>query len=450
MPDPITESCRNFIHAVVQAKVAAESRDAFWEDRNAAKAYQQMLKALRDNTPQDLQWQTEVWELAHSYSDHIWENDCIHDDVARRYCNQVHCLLDDLASAEWIACVPIERVFNRFHEFTDFGSFAIVNPLATSPQSSSDLLQGFRRTLVEKFGVTFMPEREVGNSYLRLSEHYHQKSGYYIPGRPQFVLKTGRGERFSNKLLLASKVRRVFDLIALCQIAYEADASLLEAGIIGPESVMPDGTRMVSGLIEIPSVAIAINVRTGEADWWVTGTTAYETESGEAYDPTRFMTYWNDIALPVEHLRTLGLSGKIREALDNAIQIVTKCRHAEMGNLMVYSIIATEAILNPFNVVNDISERFALFSAALTETTANERRETYRTAKHLYQYRCHAVHRGRWGSDTGTVREDSKIAFQLFLRCLKAIGMWATERLSRHEPCNQSAFAELYINSLFA
>lgn len=450
MTDPITVSCQNFIHAVFEAKLAAESRDEFWEDRNAARTYQQMFKIIGDNTPEDLQWQTEVWELAGSYADYIWENECVEDDLARRYCNQLICLLDDLAAVDWIACVPIERTFCRFPEFTDFGSFCVVNPGSLSPQSDSDLLQAFRQILADKLGVNFMPEREVPDSYLRLSDHYYNKSGNYIPGRAQLVLRVGRGERFSNERILVSRLSKLLDLLALCQIAYASSGSLLELRVIGPESVMPDGSRMASGLIEIPPVAVAVNVRTGQADWWGTRTSAYETETGQGYDPSRFMTLWNEIAVPVAKLRTLGLSGKVREAIDSAVQVVAKCRHSETGNLMVYSTIATETILNPFNMLGDITERFALFSAALTENSAAKRREVYKLAKRLYQQRCHAVHRSRFDGDSDDAKEDSKIAFELFLRCLKVIGEWATDRLSQNEPCNQSAFGELYLNSVFA
>jgi len=136
--------------------------------------------------------------------------------------------------------------------------------------------------------------------------------------------------------------------------------------------------------------------------------------------------------------------------LDNAIQIVAKCRHSETGNLIVYSTIATETILNPFNMLGDITERFALFAAALTESTAVERREMYKTAKRLYQQRCHAVHRSQFDLGSDTTKEDPMIAFQLFLRCLKAIVSWASGRLSRREPCNQTAFADLYLNAVFA
>ena len=117
---------------------------------------------------------------------------------------------------------------------------------------------------------------------------------------------------------------------------------------------------------------------------------------------------------------------------------------------IIYPIIATETILNPFNDKGDITERFAIFSAALTETGAIERRETYTTAKRLYGLRCQAVHRSQFSPGPDTMGEDTNIALQLFLRCLKAIVAWASVRLEKQEPCDGKSFADLYRNSVFA
>jgi hypothetical protein len=448
MDDPITTSCAAFISAVCQAKQTVTSRDAFWEDRNAVRTYEAMFKAIRNSMPSDLRWEASAWELAGSSAEHIWENEVDEKAFTKQFCIRIHDLLDDLASADWIACVPMERVFSHFPVFTSFGPFALINARATSPESVPELLHGFQQMLSEHLDVNFMPLAELQDSYLRLSDHYYQKSGYYIPGRPQMVLKVGRGERSSNERILASQLTSVLDLLDLCQIAYEASASLFETRLIGPHSTMPDGTTMLPGFVAVPGVAVAINVRTGEADWWSARTSIFETEQGKGYDPGRFMDIWNDIAVPVASVRNMGLSGKVREAIDSALQLVARCRHSEMGSLPLHAVIATETILNPFNMTSDIAERFALFSAALTETSAEKRRETYRIAKQLYQQRCHAVHRSRF-KEKDNAADDGKEAFKLFLKCLKAIIGWASDRLSKNEQCNQSAFAELYLNAVF-
>src|SRR5205807_4470192 len=102
-------------------------------------------------------------------------------------------------------------------------------------------------------------------------------------------------------------------LLSVCQIDYELGGSLIETKVISPEhDRLPTGERMQPGLIEIPPVAVAINVNTGRAEWWGTEVKVYETEHGIGYNPDKFMAIWSELALPLLRLRGAGLSGKLR------------------------------------------------------------------------------------------------------------------------------------------
>src|SRR5262249_23580981 len=138
--------------------------------------------------------------------------------------------------------------------------------------------------------------------------------------------------------------------------------------------------------------------RTGRADWWSTRLQMHEKCQGR-YNPEEFTSLWKEIAVPILDLRNAGLSGLVRDAIDNAIRLMAKCRHPEMGDLTLYSIIATETILNPFNALGDTSERFAIFAASLTEATPEKRLEAYRAARNLYRLRSQAVHQSRLHAD---------------------------------------------------
>jgi hypothetical protein len=47
------------------------------------------------------------------------------------------------------------------------------------------------------------------------------------------------------------------------------------------------------------------------------------------------------------------------------------------------------------------------------------------------------------------VQKMGQEAFSLFLKCLKVIVQWASARLEQGSPCNQEAFSELYVESIF-
>ena len=204
--NPIEDACVKYIQAVFRAKEAAETAEDFWANKRADKAYRRLFKAIADKTPADLKWQSAVWEIAGSTAERVWEEDVDEQTFIRGFYRIVNECLDDLAAADWIACVPLEHVFCNFPEFMTFGEFSLVNPGADPAQAVDELLGCFRSILTANFGVNFMPHTEVNDSYLWLGDHYHQKSGHYIPGRPQLIVKVGRGERFLNERLFCEVV----------------------------------------------------------------------------------------------------------------------------------------------------------------------------------------------------------------------------------------------------
>jgi hypothetical protein len=165
--------------------------------------------------------------------------------------------------------------------------------------------------------------------------------------------------------------------------------------------------------------------------------------------PDEFTSLWKEIAVPILDLRNAGLSGVMREAIDNAIKLMAKCRHREMSDLTLYSIIATETILNPFNALGDTSERFAIFAASLTAATPDKRLEAYRAARYLYRLRSQAVHQSRLHADKD-VAEAKKEAFKQFLACLKAVTAWAARTLDQGRPCGPDEFKEFYASTIFS
>jgi hypothetical protein len=216
------------------------------------------------------------------------------------------------------------------------------------------------------------------------------------------------------------------------------------------ESAVPNGKAMQRGLVALPGAAVAINVRSGETDWWGGPDRLYEQGSRGGYEPDSFVEIWRTLAAPVVALRNAGLSGPLRHAIENAIELVARCRHDEIGDLTLHSVIATETILNPFNAVGDTSERFSIFAAMLTRTVVPcERLAVYREAKQLYRLRNQTVHQSRRQGKEDE-RERRKAAFGLFVDCLKAITKWATGVLASDKVCGPEEFKEFYETTIFS
>jgi hypothetical protein len=444
----IEDTCTRYIKAVLGAKERSATSDDFWKDRKAQRAYERVCDAISAQVPDDLRW----WDLAGSTSEQIWQGDFDPATGTERFVKRVKAHLAALERYDWIACLPLEHVFCRFPAFTDFGDFLLVNPKQKQDEVGIDeLLKQFRAVLTDKLHVNFAEPIDPNNeSYLRLGDHYFNKSGGYIPGRPQMVVKVGRGDTFVNKLILSGIASYNLALLAVCQIEYELHSGLLETRVISPgHDCLPNGKPMQRGMIEIPPVAVAINVNSGQADWWGMDARNYETQEGIGYDPDKLMEIWNQIATPLLRLRGAGLSDRIRVALDNAIRFVARCRHAAMGDLTLHSVIATETILNPFNARGDTLERFAIFAAALTGRTLEKRLETYYTARQLYNLRNTVVHQS--ALHVGKAANDSrKKAFGLFLACLKSIVAWAATKLANGGKCGEAEFRELFTQTVLS
>ncbi len=180
-------------------------------------AYRRLFKAIAANTADDLKWQSAIWVLAGSTAERVWEHDLDEQAIIAGFSRIVHECLDDLAAADWIACLPLERVFCNFPEFTNFGEFTVVNAAgADLAQPVEVLLERFRSVLTANFGVNFIPNSEIDDSYLRLGAHYHMKSGCYVPRRPQLVLRVGRGEqRFERMAPTETRSQSTCALVAM-------------------------------------------------------------------------------------------------------------------------------------------------------------------------------------------------------------------------------------------
>jgi hypothetical protein len=447
-PVTIAEACEKYIQAIIAAKRRSTNPDGFWKDKRADKAYRHLYETIEANVPADLKWSYTIWELAGSTAEQVLEGRFVETTDGPRFCRQVTAYLEALTGFDWVACLPLENAFCGFPAYTDFGGFCLVNPVRPNEARDLDaLLARFRGILTEKLGIEFIePTGPNNESYLRLGDHYfNNKSDGYIPGRPQMVIRAGRGDEFINKQLLPGLARQQFSLLSLCQIAYGLKPELKvlfgEAGA----GCLPTGERMQSGFIRIPDVAVAIVAKTGDAAIWATRLEYFETEGAQRYEPDKFIAIWNETARPVLHLEG-AMVGPVGDAVRNAIRLVAKCRHRMMGDLTLNSVIATETILNPFRK-KGTSEGFAVFAATLTGETTESRLATYEIARSLYKLRNTAVHSSEHHDDKKK-SDSGKQAFGLFRACLKGILQWVKETAEQGKKCDEKEFRKFYLRTV--
>lgn len=452
MADLIQTAAENYVAASFAAKQRAASSEEYYEDRESNAAYERLFKAISKVIPKEVWWQWEVSEFtAGSFPETVWHGEIDRETALREFPNNLRNLLDDLSVVEWLACVPLGCEFRRFPKFTDFGPLAVAYVPDDKPKEEAILLAEFREIIAANCGVCFMESAEVRQSYFKLAGPYYGRSDCYVPGRPQMVLNAGRGESRSNERIVRERLRQILPLFQLCQVIASPPLGRGIRFIDERSGYMPDRTsRMPLGLIEIPDCALAINRRTGECDWWqdVRPFKVYEASwDGVEHDPERFQLVWNNHIKPILKLHDNGLIGPVRKSVDSAVELVGSSRHAHFGKLLLNCVIATETILNPFNTLGELSERFALLSAALVASNPEARKLTYDLAKKLYRLRCHAVHRSQNDNEDRTLEGK---ALELFLGCLGSVVRWADESLLAGRACGKEAFDDFYVRSIFS
>lgn len=462
----IEEACQRLISINIRAKKKARDEDAYWKDAKANNAYSQLCKAIDATVATGLHWWYTIWNIVGSVSDDIWKADEIDEaTTAEQFTKTVLAHLEALKGHDWIATLPLEHLFNKFPDFTDFGGFYLINACEKSDEwpnvqpareDSTErhdglraLLERFEGILKNKLGILLGEgDDETSQSYLNLGDHYYRKSNGYIPGRPQMVMKVGVGDEFVNKTVLAEQVRYQVALLSICQIAYELEAGVMHTNLTSPgQCRLPMGEWMQDGLIEVPNCAVGIVAKTGYASLWGIPQVVYETQYGIGYKPEEFMAVWNDIAAPLLTIRHT-LSGEVGDAIRNALSLVAKCRHSIMGDLVLNSVIATETILNPFSKMGT-SEGFAVFAAKLTGTNVEDRLKTYKDAKRLYNLRNLTVHRSQMNEDR-RASETNKAAFALFRSCFKGIVQWVSSVVNKGGKCDDAEFRDFYLRTILS
>ncbi len=441
----------------------------------------------------------ELWTHAASGTDDI---ESAAREIAWQVAGDIESFLEYGAVHEWLACVPIDGRFRAFPACTDFGGFKIINPLSGTDSDPPTVTRRFREILASHCGVDFV-NALVENAFDQRAASIHEQSGGFIPEHPQLVVGLGAGHEPGRRKRLNAEVSALYPLIRLCQLACD-----VEHGVELQRWPQP-----LVGYVQMPRVGVAINMCGGaeiweieteyvyrlfdealaeEVEYLLADSAAHEegtepvkrrayrhpftrlhspvahslrmpgpvfepTDAGPL-DPAEFHQAWQQLGAPLLAMRRQPTLSKLRRAIDNAVLLVSSSVYGIGGSLTLHLVMATEAILSPFGNRSDLSERFALFVAAILGETCDERRKWYKTAKELYGYRCGAVHAAdfvpskseadanRVQTWTESQTPIARQAWAIFRRCLSTVVEWANERAVASEPCNDRTFQDFYLS----
>lgn len=416
-------------------------------------------------------------------------------DIAKELHHQIGLFISDIRDRSWIACLPLERCFETFPEFVDFGEFHVLNPCAGAPGAHRDVCADFQRLLAEHSEVNFMPALEVNGSYLDAAKDIFHRTHGYIPGRPQLVVKLGPAFWRSVPQTFREKMLLYIPLLRLCQVAYHFECTNQE-WFATQEGRLPGGRgEMPSRTMEMPTDFLLVDQhngsvlspqllvdkdqhhlgdRPGMPDTTFDGShqddnarlviamdggdyverhrlsrpqevigRRFETAYGSGYDVTKFREIWARYAEPFLRLKKLTgnfeiskvsreSGGKQWEQLYRAACVTGNSLHDLSGTLTLMAVSATEMLLNPKDNREDLKRRF---SDRLPLFFDMERDE----AERLYNYRCVYVHNSDAYSDMYKFRSR---AVRAFLAVFHAVTTWAEERMRSAELCGPAAFNE--------
>jgi hypothetical protein len=194
------------------------------------------------------------------------------EECTRHLYNQLDSDLNELATSEWIALYPLERLFESFDAAVDFGSFSVVNPNTPRMGPHRNSAYDLKRVLAEDCGIVFGDSVENEGSYNRCIQHIAHETHWYIPGRPQLLFEVGRGDPNALWSEMRDKLAAVLPALRFTEFIYE---------VVNPDSPLtadrtwercasarrPDGTPMSNRLVEMPSVALLLKQRNGTCAW---------------------------------------------------------------------------------------------------------------------------------------------------------------------------------------
>jgi len=199
--------------------------------------------------------------------------------------------------------------------------------------------------------------------------------------------------------------------------------------------------------VAIPPATLALNTGNGDVAFWGRSTPAFELLHGADYDPVELVELWNKIARPLLELRRKGLPMRLSAVIEKAVGFVADARQEGAREIALHSVIATEALLSPFDQPDSIAERFRALGAALIGKTGSERVEVYGKLQRLYSFRSKLVHQAGRGADLSD--DDAQFALADFLTCLGEEARWAGERLDMELECDKGSFEAFYLSRVF-
>ncbi|PWB70939.1 hypothetical protein C3F09_08390 [candidate division GN15 bacterium] len=359
---------------------------------------------------------------------------------------------------QWVAIVPLERRFASLPAVFECRLFYLLNPLCGGQSKHK-----WAELLSDRLKSTFVTSSEMFEKdrprYIELLDWQMSKS---LGNRrnPVMVIPLKCGTEHGNRRLAEEVIPGCYGLInfvhLICRMSRQTTDIWPAKRRFSDAKYFDISGGLLASLNYSESVEVLRNPYG-----------ALEDRNENDIDFDCFGRTWNTYGAPLASLAAEGAGGMILERLKNSVQMLSKCRYSDFTDLTLSSVIASEAILNPFNEKDNLTERYALFGATLLSEDLENRKHLYRNLKSLYSHRSTLVHTAKVKASldlkqfpTGSAeeslshswREDGIVAFDYFVRFYLRIIDWLTCYVAAHsEPTNNeihTAFQEFYLESI--
>lgn len=467
-PPSVADACAALIAAVYLAKSESSDQYALYDHRAVRKAYTALWSAVQHHlAPHEpsVRWHQDVSWLVPQFVDRAFSATVAEkDDVIRGFTDEVRRRLNEIAGSEWLALLPLERRFAGFADYVplDGTGLGIMNPMA-GKCGDEDLCDRAMDILRREKGVTFVEAPVLENALRRKCGAILHESCGMIPAYPQLVVPIGKLGINDAWSAVAGAASRYLPLVGCAVLLYDYCVAGEGALCLPPEDdkAAPMANRPVGELARpLYPYGLGLQVRTGDArlfavtesDWerLGRGIDSREWHVGDQITQSDFLTYWRASAGLLLRLRqsheTIAL--KIAQTIERALRLVGKCKYArvhQLNDVVLTSVIATETLLNPFDVRGGGGrEWFALFSSALASRREGQRGKWYKLAVEMYGYRNYAAHQACSVDEGRATTFGAQQAVRLLHLCLMSIHEWIGTRLTEGKPVDRSAFCDLY------
>jgi len=217
-------------------------------------------------------------------------------------------------------------------------------------------------------------------------EHQASKAGSLR--NPMLLIRLKKGAEMENQALAE---RRVEEARSLLNFTYLIDSN--NANSSSTEKLKPARVPSQFTHYNLGGTILLDSLDPDNMDYLPNPCLVEEVEYRQI-SSSSFQESWSQFASKYCQLRLYPKISKIADRIGGIMRLIGDARFSRKEMLPLFCVIGIEAILNLREERDNLSERFAMFGAALLSDDLANRKSVYRNLKKLYNFRSSFVHTG--------------------------------------------------------